>query len=167
MKSFGVVAEAFRYPAPGRLDALAASLAEMPPGPARESCAAFLGQVRPLSLGEWEELYTRTLDLNPLAVPYVGFQAWGESYLRGGFMSRLNAELVRCGVDPAGELPDHLVPVLRYLEAAPDPLPELLQILPPAVQGMLKTLKAADPGNPYLHLLEAAGRLAQGLKVQE
>lgn len=166
MSVFGVLAEAFRYPEPGRLEALRAAAAGLPPGPLKEAYAAFLKQVQPLSLGEWEELYTRTLDLNPLAVPYVGFQAWGESYLRGGFMSRLNAELARCGVDAAGELPDHLVPVLRYLEAAPAPLPELVQVLPAALQGMRKTLQAADPRNPYLSLLEAAGRLTESLKVE-
>ena len=33
-----------------------------------------------LPLGASEELHARTLDLNPPAAPYVGYQTWGESY---------------------------------------------------------------------------------------
>lgn len=69
-------------------------------------------------------------------------------------------------VDPAGELPDHLIPVLRYLGRAPDPLPELAAVFEPAVQRMLNGLRKADPPNPYVALLEAVYALGRGLNKE-
>jgi nitrate reductase molybdenum cofactor assembly chaperone NarJ/NarW len=149
------MSEALHYPVPGRLQALENGLAGLPAGPARQSLAAFVREVGRLSLGEWEELHTRTLDLNPLATPYIGHLTWGDSYKRGSFMAQLNREMLALEVDRQGELPDHLGPVLRYLEAALQPLPELVEILGPAVQKMLASLRKSDPGNAYLRLLEA------------
>ena len=127
-----LLADAFCYPAPGRLEALQAGLAALPPGRRQGRLSLpSSSSIGRLSLGEWEELHTRTLDLNPPAAPYVGFQIWGESYQRGAFLSKMNRALAEAGVDPDGELPDHLIPVLRYLAATPDPLPELVEVLGP------------------------------------
>ncbi|MDD2694799.1 MAG: hypothetical protein PHD58_02620 [Anaerolineales bacterium] len=150
-----ILAQAFQYPAPGALERLQVGAAELPPGEVKERFQAFLRGVERLSLGEWEELFTRTLDLNPAVAPYLGFQAWGESYQRGKFMAQVRQALLGEGLDEGGELPDHLAPVLRYLDRAAQPLPELLDILQPAVARMLSVLAKADAGNPYLSLLEA------------
>ncbi len=150
------LAEAFAYPARGRLDALAGAVTAMPEGAARKAYAAFVDGVRGLPLGGWEELYTRTFDLNPPAAPYVGYQAWGDSYQRGAFLARLRRAQLAAGMDSRGELPDHLAPVLRYLERTREPLPELLEVLGPALQRMQAALRKAEPGNPYAGLLEAA-----------
>lgn len=69
-------------------------------------------------------------------------------------MAELNAAYQGLGVDPAGEIPDHLIPVLRYLAVAETPLPELLQLLGPALHQIIHTLKTLEPKNPYLLLLE-------------
>jgi nitrate reductase molybdenum cofactor assembly chaperone NarJ/NarW len=163
---FALLAEAFCYPAPGHLAALEKGLETLPAGIQKQSLAAFVGKIRGLSLGEWEELYTRTLDLNPPAAPYVGFQTWGESYQRGAFLSKMNRELMETGIDTQGELPDHLIPVLRYLGQAPEPLPELVEVLDPAIQRITAGLRKADSDNPYLDLLEAAQSLCSGLKKE-
>ncbi len=63
------LAQALLYPAPGRLADLECRLAAMPGGPAKRAYAEFVGKIRQLKLGEWEELHTRTLDLNPPAAP--------------------------------------------------------------------------------------------------
>lgn len=165
-RTLALLAEALRYPAPGRLAALQAGLEALPPSPEVGSIAVFLKKVGRLSLGEWEELHTRTLDLDPPSAPYVGFQMWGESYQRGAFLSQLNRALFEAGVDAAGELPDHLIPVLRYLAAAPEPLPELAEALGPAVGRMLAALRKVEPGNPYLDLLEAVKAACKGLKAE-
>ena len=123
-------------------------------------------KIRPLSPGEWEELYTRTLDLNPPSAPYVGFQTWGESYQRGAFLSKMNRELLENGIDLQGELPDHLIPVLRYLGQVSEPLPELIEVLGPAVQRMTAGLRKADPDNPYLDLFEAVQSLCNALEKE-
>ncbi len=161
-----LLAEAFRYPAPGRLEALESAFQGLPPGRERELVRAFLERIGRLSLGAWEELHTRTLDLNPPAAPYFGFQTWGESYQRGQFLSRLNGELMRAGIDADGELADHLIPVFRYLAGAAAPLPELLEVLEPALSRMSAALRKADAENPYLSLLDAAQSLARQLKKE-
>lgn len=163
---YTLLAEAFCYPAPGHLAALEKGLETLPAGIQKQSLASFIGKIRARSLGEWEELHTRTLDLNPPSAPYIGYQTWGESYQRGAFLSKMNRELMDAGVDTQGELPDHLIPVLRYLGQATEPLPELVEVLDPAIQRITTGLRKADPGNPYLDLLVAAQSLCNGLKKE-
>ncbi len=149
-----LLAEAMRYPQPGHLERLqagAATLQKQKPAPLHR----FLDHIQSLSLSEWEELYTRTFDLNPISAPYVGFQIWRESYQRGKFLSLLNRELQHYEIATAGELPDHLVPVLRYLGTAPQPHPELLEVFGTAVERMRKALEQSDDKNPYILLLKA------------
>jgi nitrate reductase delta subunit len=150
-----VLAEAFRYPAPGRLETLSDGLGSLPEGAAKTALARFVGEVGAGSLAEWEELHTRTLDLSPLFAPYVGYAIWGENYKRGAFMVEMSRALGEAGVPLEGELPDHLEPVLRYLARAEAPMTELLEMLPKAIQKMRAALEGAESTNPYLHLLEA------------
>ena len=160
---YAILAQAFRYPAPPQLERLQSGLADLPSGKAKKSLTDFVDQIRQLSLGEWEELYTHTLDLSPLVTPYIGFQIWGEGYQRGNFLARLNRAMSDARIDLDGELPDHLVPVLRYLAVTDEPLPDLLEVLQPAIEAMHKALKKSGPGNPYLQLLEAAAQAFQSL----
>lgn len=156
-----LLAEAFRYPRPGLLEQLEAGLAESAQSPARSGLAAFVKKIGALSLSEWEELATRTLDLSPAAAPYVGFQIWGESYQRGEFMAKLNRAMAELDIDPEGELPDHLVPILRYLAATDQPIPELSENFETAVNRMISILREKDKGNPYIKLFEAAKSTAK------
>lgn len=155
MNDFALLAQALMYPRPGLLEELRAGLAGLGKSPAREGLATFVAKIAPLSLAEWEELATRTLDLNPAAAPYVGFQIWGESYARGEFMAQLSRAMAKLAIDPAGELPDHLVPVLRYLAAADQPLPELAGHLKTALERMIAISQEKERGNPYIHIYEA------------
>jgi nitrate reductase delta subunit len=163
MSDFSILAEAFRYPAPGRLGRLRQLAEQMQNSSAHRLLDKFIVLVQSLSLGEWEELYTSALDLNPSAAPYLGFQTWGESYQRGEFMARLNHELARLSVDTDGELPDHIIPALRYLDATVEPLPELLAIFEPAVRRAAAALRKSDADNPYNLLFEAALCAVQSL----
>jgi nitrate reductase molybdenum cofactor assembly chaperone NarJ/NarW len=160
--AFGILAGAFTYPAPGRLAALRSAAAELPGGAVKESFSAFLRDIEKLSLGAWEELHTRTFDLDPPAAPYVGYQMWGDNYKRGAFMASMNRALAEAGVDREGELPDHLGACLRYLAIAPEPLPELVEVFGPAVDRMLKTLRDAQPDSPYIRLFQAVRAAWQG-----
>lgn len=155
MGTYALLAHALVYPYPGLLNELRAGAAEIEKGPARDRFAAFLKKIARLSLADWEELATRTLDLDPAAAPYVGFQVWGESYQRGAFMARLNRAMSELDIDPAGELPDHLIPILRYLDATGQPLPELNEHLETAVGRMVDILAEKERGNPYRHIYEA------------
>ena len=158
-EAYTTLAEALCYPAPGRLDALRRGQAALPKGAAIDAFPGFLAGIGRLSPGAWEELYTRTLDLNPPAAPYIGYQTWGESYPRGTFLAKMNRALASAGVDAGCELPDHLAPCLRYLAATADPLPELVEVLRPALERMLAALRQVEPDNPYVRLLEAVQAL--------
>ena len=160
MDMYTLLAEAFGYPYPGLLEELGQGLSAAGKSPARHGLEAFVRKVSRLSLAEWEELATRTLDLSPAAAPYIGFQVWGDGYPRGEFMSKLSRAMRESNVPTGGELPDHIVPVLRYLAATEQPIPELVQNFEPAVERMLNTLREKDRSNPYLELLEAALQLA-------
>jgi nitrate reductase delta subunit len=151
-----IIAEALRYPAPGRLEQLRTAVATLPGGTARTELSSFVTAVSELSLGAWEELYTRTLDHNPASAPYLGYQVWGEQYQRGEFLVEMSRVITEADVDRDGELPDHLVPILRYLAIAEHPEARVLETLPQALEGMAAALSAADPANPFLHVLAAA-----------
>jgi len=163
------LAMAYQYPTPSSAEALEERVKRLPKGAARAGLERFIKAVLALDLCEQEELYTRTLDLTPLTAPYLAYAVYGEDYRRGSFMAAMNRELAANFVDAAGELPDHLIPVLRYLAqvthkasmrdthplVASEPLPELLQLLGPALRQIHHTLKTLEPKNPYLALIEA------------
>ncbi len=156
------LALALAYPVPGHLEELWRRWIACPRGPAKQRLERFLRQVEDLSLGAWEGLYTRTLDLTPTTAPYVGFTVYGESYQRGELLAALARAFRELGLDPGSELPDHLSNVLRYLARAERPLPELLEVLPRALAEMHKTLRTLDAKNPYLLVLEAVQEALQG-----
>lgn len=155
MGTYDILAEALRYPAPGRWAQLDQLKEKMPQGPVKVSYEKFLGQVKDLNLGDWEELYTRTLDLNPPAAPYIGYQNWGDSYQRGSFLSMLNRAMEAHQIDTEGELPDHLIPVLRLMERLEDPFPELHEVMEISTARIRDGLAQAEPRNPYVLLIDA------------
>ena len=165
MGEYEAIASAFQYPGPGSLEGLRDKWEALPGGPVRRSLLKFLGEIEKLTLAGWEELHTRTLDLAPIFAPYVGFVVWGENYQRGEFMAGLKVAQDEAGVDRAGELPDHLEPVMRYLAAVDRLFPPLVEVFPQAVSKMKKTLKEAEADNPYRHVLAAAGEAAHSLEV--
>ncbi len=167
MSIYSMLAEAFCYPYPELLKRLQAGLAEADKGPGRSGLVSFIKKIQGLSLSEWEELCTSTLDLSPAAAPYVGFQVWGESYQRGEFMAKLSRAMFELGVTTEGELPDHLVPILRYLDATDQPIPDLVENYKNGVSRMASILREKDKGNPYIHLFEAALKLAPKMFLEE
>ena len=148
-----ILAEAWKYPYPGQENHLRLGVESLPEADGKKEFERFLQSFKRLPLGEREDLYTRTFDLNPMVAPYVGFHTWGETYARGAFLASLNREMHLLGLDPGSELPDHFEPLLRYLAVSPAPLPDALQALQKAIQSMQRLLKSKDPRNPYLHLV--------------
>lgn len=155
MRQYGILAEGLRYPAPGRLLSLKANSGQLAEGNVKTSYSQFLERIERLSLAAWEELHTRTLDLNPPGAPYIGYQTWGDSYQRGAFMSMMNRAIEANRIDSEGELPDHLIPVLRLMDQLDEPFPELEAVLAPAAARIHSTLVKADPENPYIWLTNA------------
>ncbi|HDD61414.1 MAG TPA: nitrate reductase [Chloroflexi bacterium] len=166
MDDLTLFAQAFRYPYPGQIETLYSNTRTIVDFPGGQDLAKFAEKINALSLSDQEELYTRTLDLSPLTAPYVGYHVWGESYKRGEFMAILNKEMKTLDIDLGGELPDHLLPVLRYLHATPSPLPELIEILDQSLNSMIKSLKKGEEDNPYLFLFEALKQTLSAVKVE-
>ena len=167
MSIYALLAEALRYPAPGRIEILEAGLLEIPSSAAKRDLTNFVENVQALSLAEWEELYTHTFDLNPTTAPYIAYHIWGDSYKRGAFMAKVNRELQILNIEKDGELPDHLVPLLRYLDViAPGdstPPSDLMEIFEPGIEKMRKVLRKEEPDNPYLYLF---GAILQGPQLE-
>lgn len=158
------LAVAFRYPEPGAAERLGEAVERVPAGPIRRHLQDFVDAVTALPLSRWEELHTATLDLGPRFAPYVGHAIWADNYQRGAFMAELAAAQQAAGVDPGGELPDHVEPVLRYLAVAESPLDELTEILPRSLRLMEQSLTRSEPDNPYRSLLEACIALTADLR---
>jgi len=76
-------------------------------------------------------------------------------------MSMMNRAIEANQIDSEGELPDHLIPVLRLLDRLEEPFPELKEVLAPAVARIHAALIKADPDNPYIGLIAAILEAAQ------
>ncbi len=150
------IALALRYPTEDGMAKLQTSTEALPKGGAEKEMRKFISGVDKMDLSRVEEVYTATFDLTPVVAPYVGHLVWADSYERGTFMAELKGAMHAVGVDPEGELPDHLEPILRYLAVAEEPMERLNPVLVPAITKMEKTLKKSDSKNPYVHVLAAA-----------
>ena len=157
------VAMAMRYPRDGALERLTEEVSLIDDKATRRAMKNFVDQIGTRSLAEWEELHTATVDLSPKFVPYVGHAVWGENYRRGAFMADLARAMADAGIELQGELPDHLDPILRYIDEVEDPHPDLVEVLPVALMRMSKELRNSDKKNPYRHVLDAAQTVAEQL----
>lgn len=102
---------------------------------------AFRSFVEDASLGQVQELYTRTFDLDATYHPYVGHHLFGESYKRSAFMVGLKERYQAYDLVIEGELPDHLGVMLRFLSLCDDAgqTAEIVQeAMSPALERMAK-----------------------------
>ncbi|MCZ7588476.1 MAG: molecular chaperone TorD family protein [Gaiella sp.] len=114
---------------------------------------AFGALVATTGLGELQEAYTRTFDLDTLArsqptcYPYVGHYLFEESHKRGAFIVELRRRFRAAGFEPdGGELADHLVVLLSFLAVCDDE--ELAgELLDDAILPALARISAL-PGGP-------------------
>lgn len=128
---------------PGLAQAFADALdyPRAPVGAAARTCERLAGEVSPEAsellagfrsfaesrpLGELQEAYTRAFDLDtlselePTLYPYVGHHLFDENHKRSAFLVELSARYREHGFSPEGELPDHLVVILRFVAACDD-----------------------------------------------
>ncbi|MFT7618774.1 MAG: nitrate reductase delta subunit [Planctomycetota bacterium] len=135
-----------------RLDQIEACLSEFDES-STEKLSAYFAAARELDIYALEELYTRTFDINPVCSLEVGWQIFGETYDRGGFLIKVSKALASHGVPPSKELGDHLPQMLRLFGQANDDTRRDLAIgfLIPAITKMLEGF--SDNDGPYFSLL--------------
>lgn len=113
---------------------------------------AFAAFVEGKTTTELEELFTRTFDINPTCALEVGWHLYGEEYMRGAFLVKMQQEQARLHVPRSSELADHLSYVLSTLarmepEAGDD---FARRCVIPAVTEMTDKLTAAESSHTDL-----------------
>ena len=73
-----------------------------------------------IPLWKWEEIYTRTFDVQAITTLDVGYVLFGDDYKRGELLVNLSKEHTKAGNDCATELADHLPNLLRLLDKVND-----------------------------------------------
>jgi len=120
-----------------------------------EQIDLFLEKTKELSLDDYEELYTRTFDINPVASLEIGWHIWGEAYERGVFLVTMRSILRKFEITESQELPDHLSHALaaagKMEEAEANQF--ISTFLIKALGKILEGFKEKE--NPYEHILQA------------
>ena len=119
--------------------------------------AEFRASLRETPPARMEEIYTATFDLQAACCPYLGVHLFGEGQKRRIFLARLNEIYGDHGFRAAGELPDHLIAVLRFLaeSAGGDDARALREDgLLPALEKMAEAFPQGS-ANPYGKVLGA------------
>ena len=148
------LAALFTYPEPG-FDGVVRESADWAETNEYPDVLLFAEAVKDLSVGQMEELYIETFDMNPAATLDIGWHLFGEDYARGELLVKLRSENRRYGVDERGELPDNLSVVLNLLTRLPAEESEAFarEYLLPSLRKIREGIKRKD--NPYLNLLTA------------
>ncbi|HRN26409.1 MAG TPA: hypothetical protein PLT78_07565 [Ignavibacteriaceae bacterium] len=73
-----------------------------------------------ISLIKWQEIYTRTFDVQAITTLDLGYVLFGDDYKRGELLVNLSKEHKNYNIDCGSELGDHLPNVLRLLTQLTD-----------------------------------------------
>jgi nitrate reductase assembly molybdenum cofactor insertion protein NarJ len=87
---------------------------------AAEILQEFTEFARTIPLWKWEEIYTRTFDVQAITTLDVGYVLFGDDYKRGVLLVNLSKEHTKAGNDCETELADHLPNLLRLLDKVSD-----------------------------------------------
>lgn len=124
--------------------------------PAADALTRFAEAAEGLDLRRLQEVYTSTFDLQPTCCLYVGYHLFGDSYKCSAMLAKLSEEYSHHGFSAGAELPDHLVPMLRFIASTGDGelSRDLTQeCLIPALGAMVRAF--GDSPNPYGHAVRA------------
>lgn len=82
---------------------------------AAEYLAGFTSIIKRIPLWQWEEIYTRSFDVQALTTLDAGYVLFGDDYKRGELLVNLNSEHKKANNDCGTELADHLPNLLRLI----------------------------------------------------
>ncbi len=118
----------------------------------------FEANVRGMTLGELQEVYTASFDMRPDCSSNLGCHLFGEDVRRNLFMAQLKERMTAHKVETGVELPDHLSLVLRLLDSLAVEEERLVLIedcLVPGVSRILSALNQSSKSCPYADVLQA------------
>ena len=117
--------------------------------------APFALAVRDMPLGQLQELYTETFELNAACTLDMGWHLFGDRPERGAFMADLRLELAAAGIGEHGELPDYLPHLLMLISRIDQARAAALRrAIDPAIQKLAAALR--ERGSPYESVLTTA-----------
>lgn len=156
--AFDAFADMLQYPWTKPTAAVAACEASV--APISEAAVALLRAfgtfVERTPVERLQEIYSSVFELDPSCPPYVGYHVFGETYQRSAFLVGLAGRCRDVGLEPQGELADHLTVVLRFLARTPDEVERtelITEALLPALARMVG--KARKQKGPYGDVLAA------------
>lgn len=158
LPQLALLADLADYPGPdfaARLAAALPPLAQASPV-ARGLVEEFGGRAAALEPARLEEIYAATFDLQPDCTLNLGHHLFGEDWKRSSLLIELAPAMRRAGLDPGGELPDHLCWLLRLVAGAPAGDADLLDLVPCVLVPGVRELHARLPQDHlYQPLLQA------------
>jgi len=85
-----------------------------------ETISEFFEFIKTAQLQDWEEIYTRTFDVQAITTLDVGYVLFGDDYKRGELLVNLNKEHSKANNNCSTELADHLPNLLRLITKTDD-----------------------------------------------
>jgi nitrate reductase molybdenum cofactor assembly chaperone NarJ/NarW len=157
---YALFADVLDYPSPALTEQVRHCLSELTAlqPEAAEMMRQFQTEQAKMTLGELEELYTSTFELQPDCTPNLGFHLFGNDARRNMFMAQLKQRMEAHHVALGSELPDHLSLILRLLarEGSEEERSVLIEdCLVPAASRMVDGLGQHAQSNAYEYALRA------------
>lgn len=160
MRDISVFAPLLTYPDQNLMAHITRARQHLTHPDALKNLDAFAADMAHIQARTWEEVYSRTFDLNPRCAPYLSVHLFGEEgFKRAQLMTGLKTRYAQLGLDAGSELPDHIAVVLRFVpHCDPGEWEELKHhCLVPALAKMREILSPTT--NPYRHLFDALATL--------
>ncbi len=82
---------------------------------AYEAMAEFFEFIKTISIWKWEEIFTRTFDVQAISTLDIGYTLFGDDYKRGELLANLNREHIKTENNCSAELADHLPNLLNLI----------------------------------------------------
>lgn len=80
----------------------------------------FSAFAKDVPINTWEEIYSRTFDVQAISTLDLGYVLFGDDYKRGELLVNLSNEYKKINIDCGPELPDHLPNILRLITRLDD-----------------------------------------------
>lgn len=117
LKSYEIYADVFSYPESLLIEKIenVQKYLDIKYPDASKIFKNFCDFLKIINIKSWEEIYTRSFDVQALTTLDLGYVLFGDDYKRGEFLVNLSKEHKKAGNECGNELADHLPNVIRLL----------------------------------------------------